>query len=353
MKVKITPYPFLLMGLVSLLLAIFAGLLRMGWNISFMNPAWALYHGPFMVSAFLGILISVERAAALQKEWMWAAPFLCGLGAICLVFNFNNHVAALLFSGGGIFMFLIFTWIYQKQKNLFHLLMLCGAACFGLANLFWFLGNPFSHIVFFWMAFLLLTICGERLELTRFRNPSLSSQYLLVGFNFLFVLGSFFQYLQAPLFPFLIAVSLWGISFWMLTQDMAMQSLKAQGLTRYIASSLVLGYLWLFITGVLICFFGKQESGWGYDAILHSFFLGFVFSMIFGHAPLILPAVLKIKMDYSKRFYFPLLFLHFSIILRIAGDLLHSFSLRKTGGLLNAIAILFFFINMKISSHRD
>lgn len=348
----ISPRPFLLIAMLSLLTGMTAGLVRIGWPIPLPDPRWALLHGPFMVSAFLGILISLERVVALQKNWMWGAPLFCSLGALSISLHPNPILAACFFSIGGIFLVSIFIWICIKYPNLFHGMMLGGAFCFGIGNLLWFLGKPFPQIIFWWMAFLLLTIAGERLELSRFRNPSKQSKFIFVAFNVLFVLGIIFQYFQIPLFQYLLGGSLLGISIWLLTQDIALQSLKARGLTRYIAWSLMLGYGWLIACGVLLLFFGQEQAGWNYDAFLHSFFLGFVFSMIFGHAPLILPSMLKVEIKYSSFFYIPLFLLHSTVLGRLLGDLSHSFALRKWMGALNAFVIVIFFVNILISVRR-
>jgi hypothetical protein len=70
--------------------------------------------------------------------------------------------------------------------------------------------------------------------------------------------------------------------------------------------------------------------------------LGFVFGMIFGHAPIILPAVLGIPLAYRPTFYVPLLLLEASVALRVTGGLLGHFAARQWGGLLNVVAILTF-----------
>ncbi len=352
MKIKIYPQPFLLIGVSSLLVAIIGGLLRLGWSLPVASHLWALYHGPLMVSAFLGILVSMERAVALQKTWMWGAPLFCSLGALSILLYSNQVLTACLFSIGGILLVSIFIWVCIKFPNLFHGIMLLGALCFGIGNLLWLSGKTFPQIIFWWMAFLLLTISGERLELSRFRNPSSKSKFIFVSFNLLFVFGNLLQYFQFTFFHYLLGIGLLGVAAWLLTQDIALQSIKAARLTRYIAWSLILGYIWLIVCGVLLLFYGQEQAGLNYDAFLHSFFLGFVFSMIFGHAPLILPSILKIEIKYGSHFYVPLFLLHATLIGRILGDLLHSFSIRKWMGALNGMVIIAFFLTVLLSARK-
>ena len=94
--------------------------------------------------------------------------------------------------------------------------------------------------------------------------------------------------------------------------------------------------------GALWLIYGGAPAGPVYDAILHAIFLGFVFAMIFGHAPLIFPSVLGRPMAYLPAFYGPLVVLHASLILRIASDLLNIVPLRQWGSLLNGVALLLF-----------
>lgn len=73
----------LLLAAVSLLTGLWAGLLRMGWVLPNPLAAMVANHGPLMLSGFLGALISLERAAALQRRWAHGAPALAGLGGCC------------------------------------------------------------------------------------------------------------------------------------------------------------------------------------------------------------------------------------------------------------------------------
>jgi hypothetical protein len=93
---------------------------------------------------------------------------------------------------------------------------------------------------------------------------------------------------------------------------------------------------------------GGVAAGPRYDAFLHSILVGFVISMIFGHAPIIFPAVLQLPITFSALFYTHLTLLHLSLLLRLAGDLSLSTPLRLWGGLLNGISILLFLVNSAI-----
>ncbi|MBF6612481.1 MAG: hypothetical protein IVW55_05070 [Chloroflexi bacterium] len=79
--------------------------------------------------------------------------------------------------------------------------------------------------------------------------------------------------------------------------------LRQKGVTRFIAASLLAGYAWLMLAGALGLLFGGVAAGPRYDALLHSIFLGFAFSMIFPHAPVILPAVTGLALPFRSAFY--------------------------------------------------
>jgi succinate-acetate transporter protein len=82
-----------------------------------------------------------------------------------------------------------------------------------------------------------------------------------------------------------------------------------------------------------------------YDAAVHALGLGFVFSMVFGHAPIIVPAVLRVNVRYHPMFYGPLALLHASLAVRIAGDAFGQFAWVSLGGLLNALALAAFIVS--------
>ena len=72
--------------------------------------------------------------------------------------------------------------------------------------------------------------------------------------------------------------------------------------------------------------------------------LGFVFAMVFGHAPVILPAILRVAIPYAAVLYLPLALLHGSLVLRAAGDLANVSTLRVLGATGNAVAIAVFIL---------
>ena len=87
------------------------------------------------------------------------------------------------------------------------------------------------------------------------------------------------------------------------------------------------------------------SAGPRYDAMLHAIFLGFVFSMIFAHGPIILPTITGLPLPFQNCFYLHAGLLHASLLLRVVGDLGAWLSLQRWGGLLNAVAVILFLLN--------
>lgn len=75
-RVGLRRLPLLAGALVLLLAALWAGLLRLGWAWPTPLPTLPMAHGPLMINGFLGALIGLERAIALQKRWAYLAPVL-------------------------------------------------------------------------------------------------------------------------------------------------------------------------------------------------------------------------------------------------------------------------------------
>jgi len=189
-----------------------------------------------------------------------------------------------------------------------------------------------------WLAFLVLTIAGERLELSRYLPPSpLATRMfaLLLGLIVAGLLGA-----RSAWGPLLFASGLLALAAWLAKQDIARRTVRGRGLTRFIAICLLSGYAWLALGSALILAAqGLAPGTAAYDAALHAIALGFVFSMVIGHAPIIFPAVLRVAVPYHPTFYAPLALLHGSLALRFAGDLAGRLDWVRIGGALNTLAL--------------
>ncbi|MEW5727930.1 MAG: hypothetical protein AB1918_08905 [Pseudomonadota bacterium] len=335
--------PLLAAGAASLVAGLLAGEARLGWEL----PGLALshLHGPLMVCGFFGTVISLERAAALKSWWGWLAPPLCAAGGLGLILGAEAVGAALLVFGSLVFLSMAVA-VLRRQAEPFTLVMAAGAAAWVAGNAAWFHGTAVSQVVPLWASFLVLTIAGERLELSRFLKPWRWRAPLLAPPLALVVVGAALAALEVPLAWTVFGAGLMMLVGWSLVNDVARRTIRQTGLTRYVAVCLLSGYGWLWVAGMLAPQLDAGLAGPVYDATLHALFVGFVFSMVFGHGPIIVPAVIGARVAYGPAFYLPLVVLHGSLAARLAGDLAGIEALRAAGGLANAAAIMMFMATM-------
>ncbi|HLF90554.1 MAG TPA: hypothetical protein VI451_16520 [Anaerolineales bacterium] len=338
-------FPLLALAILILVFATLAGLMRLGWKVPTINAGWMAAHGPLMLAGFLGTLISIERAVALGQRWMYIGPALSGLGGLVLLAGFPVVAAQILIILGSLGLLSIFGVIVRRHFSLDTVTMVVGAVAWLAGNGVWLSSGRVPFAVPWWAGFLILTIAGERLELGRLSNIPRRVLMGFAGTGGLLIAGWVISLVNFDWGVRVAGVGMLGLAVWLLQYDIARRTVRKPGLTRFIAICMLSGYAWLAVGGVLGMIYGGVTAGAQYDALLHAIFLGFVFSMIFGHATIIFPAILGRMIQFSPRFYLHLLVLHGSLILRLAGDLADSFVMRRWGGLLNGVALLIFLGN--------
>lgn len=352
LPVRAVRAPLLLMAVVTLILAAWAGLIRMGWGWPPLFPALPMAHGPLMVGGFLGTLIGLERAVGAQKAWAYVGPLLTGVGALTLIAGAPAGWGALFILLGSAVLVVVLAGVMYTVPALYTATVGLGALLWLIGNGLWLAGWPIPQVTLWWAGFLLLTVTGERLELSRLLRLS---RQALVGFaagTALFVAGLLLALTDYALGVQVTGVGMLALAGWLARYDIAWRRLKAGGQARFVALCLLSGYLWLAVSGLLALVYGGVTAGPFYDAILHTFFLGFVIAMIFGHALIIFPAVLGLSIRYSPRLYSHLLLLHLSLLLRVVGDLTLWAPGRQWGGLLNGVTLLLFLVNNVTSLRR-
>src|SRR5262245_49248428 len=333
-------FPLMALGMLALLTALWGGLVRLGWDWPLPWPTLSIAHGPLMVCGFLGTLIGVERAVALGVFWPYAAPLLTAAGTLALL---TGLPAAPLMMLGSLGLVAIFVVIMRRQCALANGTMALGALLWLVGNVYWLVGWPVPQVVPWWSGFLVLTIAGERLELSRLLRLSVLHHVLFLLAVSILLAGLLLLAADVAYGGRVIGLGMVALALWLLQYDIARRTVWQTGLTRFIAVCLLSGYAWLGVGGVLTWRFAGILAGPYYDAMLHAVFVGFVFAMIFAHAPMILPAILgQATSPYQPTLYGPLLLLHASLLLRVSGDLLGWWPGRQWGGLLNALAVLLF-----------
>ena len=341
--------PIVALGMLALVGALAGGLARLGWSLP-LTPSLAALHGPLMVAGFLGTVIGLERAVALGRPWAYGAPLASGGGALALMVNAPG--GAWLMALGSALMVLVFGAILRRQRAFCTAIMTLGAVSWLVGQIAWVAGQPIHRVVYWWAGFLVLTIAGERLELTRLMPLPPSRRAVFAG-AVLVLLGGLALTAVAPQRGVtIVGVALIALAVWLGLFDVARRTVRASGLPRFIAVALLSGYIWLAVAGFLAVSGADVAAGPRYDALVHALFVGFIFSMIFGHAPIIVPAVMGLPIAYRPAFYAHLGLLHASLALRVFGDLAPWLPGRQWGGLFNVLAIVLFIANTAYGALR-
>ena len=342
--------PLLFAGILSLGFGAAAGLALLGFEIDLPSQSLAGLHGPLMGGAFLGTVIGLERAVALDRGWAYLAPLCTGTAGLAWILGAPPAAGALVLAAGGLIFLAASLLIVLRQTALHNACLAFGAACLPLGAATVAAGEV-SAATPAWLGFLVLTIAGERLELSRFMPASAAARR-----TFAVICGALFAACALAVFApqagwRMLAASALALAIWLAMKDVARRTVREKGLTRYIAIALLSGYAWLALGALAVLADPAFAPGRpAYDAALHAWFLGFVFSMIFGHAPIIAPALLRASLPYSAWFYLPLAVLHLSLAERVAGDFLLDHATRARGALGNAAAIALFILTILIAA---
>lgn len=336
MKTRIFQPQFLLpLVLLGLLGGITGGWIRFGSPVIPIASA-GMNHGLLMVGSFLGTLITIERAMVLKKKVWLAIPFLTGLSSLFFLTGMIQVGLYLLLAGSlglGIIMHL-----QSVRHPHFHTYLLYGGA------MFWFIGNFMtwrSGLIAagttWWMGFLLFTIVGERLELSKFLPvPPWAKKALAIHLLLVFI---------GLLVPFhtwgneLLGLGILLIAVWLWVFDIAKVNVKKTDQFGYLGIGLRTGYLWLGAQGIIL--FALENHPLFYDLMLHTFFLGFTFSMIWAHAPIIIPTIFGIRdTPYHPILWVSWTLFQLSLVGRILFSLIEVYEFRKAFGVANGYLIL-------------
>lgn len=334
---------FLVLVALSLVTGIAGGLLRVGVALPAAQDAvWlglaALSHAALMICGFLGTVIGLERAVAVKLRAAFLAPLASGLGGLALLAGQATLGAWLIVAAA-----VVFTWVnivvVRRQSASHTLLLLVSALAWLVGNLVFAAGQGADATLPWWFSFLVMTIAAERLEMTRLMRRRPAAPALLVGVLAAMLLGAAASFFSVRIGGVVYGASLVLLALWLIAFDIARRTVFAQGLSRYMAVCLLSGYGWLAIAGVS---WAATALGLPWrDAALHALGLGFIFSMIMGHGPVILPAIARVKLQFGFFFYVPLAALHLSLALRLGWGALDP-SQRVAGATYNAVAIALF-----------
>ncbi len=265
-----------------LIISIYGGVLRAGIELPVIKPLVSK-HGFLLLYGFFASLISLERVVGIKKSRFLFAPISFIIGSFLLLFDFNEIsfgffvVGSMLFCG-------IYIYILIRSFLIPTFILFLGSLSLLLSSVLLFI-YPLNKLSILYITFFVLTITGERVELSKIYINKAFVKLSLVPTSLLFVLSilSLINDIFIKLYAFgLILISIIFFKF-----DVAIKTVKLSGIRRYISLGVILAYAWLLISGLLILI----PTGFYYDAFLHTIFLGFAFSMVFSHAYIIFPAL--------------------------------------------------------------
>lgn len=271
-------------------------------------------HGALMVCGFFGTLIALERAVALHRGF--AVPLLAGAGGVAGFVFGEPAIAGVAWLAAGLGFVALYVHAGLTRAWSLHLVVEgLGALCLALGSAAWLAGLRDASIMG-WAAFLVLTIAGERRELTQMVRLPAWARRAFVAVVVLLLAALAVSWVdaagRAALLPWWTGCA--ALALWLLRFDLAPRAWREPGWRGHTAQALSVGYAWLLAAALA----GLAEQR--LDGVaLHFLLLGFVFGMVFGHAPIILPALARIRPEYHALARWPLWIMAASLVLRAAG----------------------------------
>lgn len=335
--------PFVVPAMLCLVGGVLTGLVRAGANIPDQLSFNAAVHSILIISGFFGTVIGLERAVATQRIWPYLAPLFSGLAGLTLLLGLDLGVVSLLFTLGSLCFVLASIHVYKKHPATHAMILLIAGALWFIGNSLWLVQGAFWASIPYGLSFLVLTIAGERLELTRFLPPKPFSKLYFIAIVFLIIVGTILSGLNGFIHNTELGIGYAALAIWLLRFDIARRTVRQSGVTRFVAICLLSGYAWLLAGGLLLTDLINLGI-FQRDAGIHAVALGFIFTMVIGHAPIIFPAVMRVPIPFSNIFYIPLCLIEFGVALRLCAAFLSSAALREAGAVVNAVAILTFIL---------
>jgi hypothetical protein len=336
-----------LLGLagIALLAGLDAALLLLGLPAPVTSDRLPEVHGMLLTLSFVGTLIALERAIALGDRRAYAAPALLAVGGLLLLSPAPFVVGKAAQLAGAVALVLVYVPLWRRQRDHAVLISALGAVLAVGASVLWIGHVPLPLVLPWLVGFVVLTIVGERLELARLAMPPAAENALLVCSGGVMA-GAAASVVWPRVGVVGFGVVLLALVAVLLRHDVARRTVHSRGLTRYMAACMLAAYGWLSVTGIIWASGGVALEGLRYDAVIHSVFLGFTFSMIMAHAPVIFPAVTRRPLPYHPLLWVPVGVLQLSLIIRVAvGDAFGVSDAWRIGGVVGIVALLLFVLS--------
>ncbi len=327
------------LGAAALVLGIYTGLARGGIEHRFIA---ADLHAVLMVLGFFGTVFALVRAAEVEHRWAVLAPTASAAAVLALPFV-RPLGGLLLVTAGSLVAATYLVGASAARRTTADTLGLIGALAWVAAAAWWLSGAGPVRITPLLAVFLVLTLVR-----TQTAQDGRAGRDLEIGA----AVGS-----AAVVLAVGAAVALSWRSSGLLFAGGGLVALAAglaptarrrlaearKAPTRFEATCVALATGWLAVSGLLWLAAGAGVSGALLtDAVVHSLFLGAVFTHVMGLTPTLLPRLLDVPVVSTRTAYLPVALLQVSVLGRIVADLAGSASWREIALHGNVAALLLF-----------
>jgi hypothetical protein len=311
----------MVLGALCFLFAISIGIWRIavtrGFNLPPIPESWPA-HGEIMLGGFLASLIIFERMIALPINSLIWVPYVFASSALMLHSGNPSvrfiHLAAL--AG-----WLLHRWIAFRNFHRWEKPLAESVAFITLTSALMYPGGLTARpeVALQGLAFPITVIAIERLEMS-FLLKRIGSRLVLFGLIVWCLLWNLATWRGIPNLTVMGVITLLlvgSIAYY----DAALRITQkhSKGLHKFLRTALTFSYLWLFLGAVAMAASSKISAAIFKDVLFHLIGLGFIFTMILGHAPLILSSALG-KLPPKKAPLIPFLLFQAATLLRIQGD---------------------------------
>lgn len=301
---------------IFLMLGLIAGLSRFGM----FTTHFSMHHGVLMLNGFAGGLITLERT--LSKPIMTNLLSLSLLVAGVMLTSFDLTWGLWLVTGAIVLMILQEVRASTTHHWAYHLTQLIGLLCWLTANVKFQFSHFYPAAVPFWQAFILMMIMA-----TRLKKIDRIHDLVLVVMLWLYALSIYLPF-HSP------ASSLSAILLLLVALGALRLELRYSSDVGY---RLFIVYGWLAATAIGTLFL--DYILYSYDLVVHTFFLGFLFNMIFLNASKAIISKLGVAgVPLAEGVWMVLMSV--GVLVRvIPGDILGYHDYRVIGSLLSTLAI--------------
>lgn len=322
----------IILAFFSLFIGLIIGVTRIGiWSLfSYLQP----HHSAILVGSFFGTLITLERVITIKRIWTIFLPILNGSSILLFLLNMP-HIAQISLILGGFVLTAIYLSFFIQRKSLINFMFVVSGIIYIWS--FWFYTTSLIESMYAWVLFFLFTIIAERLELTEYLNvPDFFKRLIAGSLITLVVILLAKNYIQFKLIFGLISLV---TSTLMMRYDIAVKNILSKEPHRFRGWAILVGYIWLIVFALSHLFDLPNV-----DILIHSFFLGFVMNMVFAHAGIILPVVLRKSVEMNPKYTYSIWITFQIILLMRFFTFLLNYSLFKFFIIVNFFIILAFFL---------